>query len=299
MINVIEDSLKQLAMTNGRLHEADGTVFDMSAYSKFKYGETTAPVGYGLDLVRLFLERYPDLALATGKVLITPTSYKYLPTPAMGIARAFMRALNIVRVQNRLEPAMMIHIIRSQVGMDTYAMVSQAERLALLSQGTHHFDAGLIKDSTLIAIDDVKVTGATQQRMHQRLLKLEPATIAYLFMAAIDPAYALSDAGIEAVMNNAYVNSLDEIAEHIRDGRFQMNSRVCGFIIKQPDHQALAAFLREREDAFLEQLYDGLTCSSAEMYGRNPSGTRILEDELVRRNLPIAAFIRTYIPTHN
>src|SRR4051812_41247452 len=141
MIEVIEDSLKQLFHTNGRLQEADGTVFDMATYSKFKYGETTAPVTYGLDLVKLFIERYPDQALAPGKVLVTPTSYKYLPTPAMGIARAFMRALNIIRVQNQLEPAMKIHIIRSQVGMDTYAMVSQAERLAMLNQGVHHMDA--------------------------------------------------------------------------------------------------------------------------------------------------------------
>jgi SAM-dependent methyltransferase len=284
---VVRTAALSLTAKNGQVVDiSDGSPFDVDSYSRFKYGQTGVALTYGFAVARAFIGAFPALAASTKRVVVTGPSYKYLPTPAQGIADAFSTALNTHRMMKGLEPVLPMHIIRSQVGTDTYAMVSLAERAKLLGKSNHHVDGSLIHDAIVISIDDVKLTGHTEQRMHERLMPHEPDTICYLHLAVV----ADSPPQIEAVMNSAFKTTLDTIAADIAAGNFRLGSRVFDFILKWNDEDELYRFLCERTDAFLMELHAALVGSTSEFYNRYPNGCATLNRVVRERKLPVMSF---------
>lgn len=263
-----------------------GKPFNVIEYSRFKYGKLSPAVDYGYAVAGAFIREFPELATTTQRVVVTGPSYKYLPTPAQGIADAFSSALNVYRTLKGLEPTVPMHVIRSRVGTDTYAMVSLAERMKINGQSEHHVDAGLVRDAVVIVIDDVKLTGQTEQRMHERLIPHVPDTICYLHLAVVEDTAET----VEGEMNSAFPTTLDTIASDIDAADFRLCSRVFDFILKSSDPSHLYRFFMGRSNAFLETAYTALTSGTAEFYLRYPEGTEILGRVIRERKLPIMAF---------
>ena len=268
----------------------DGESFDVIEYSRFKYGKLSPAKAYGYAVAHAFIRDFPELAATNKRIVVTGPSYKYLPTPAQGIADAFSCALNVYRAYRGLEPTVPMHVIRSRVGTDTYAMVSLTERMKLNGQSEHHVDAGLVRDSVIIVVDDVKLTGQTEQRMHERLTPHAPDTICYLHLAVVENTVET----VEGEMNSAFLTTLDTIASDIETADFRLCSRVFDFILKWPNAEELYRFFKDRSDAFLEAAYTALTSSTAEFFMRYPEGTEVLARVVRERMLPIMAFT---IPT--
>jgi hypothetical protein len=285
-------ALHELAYKNGTLVDNNGTDFDMTSYSRFKYGYTPTAAIYGYNLCALFIERFRELANSTRRVLITSAPYKYLPTASHGIATAFINALNCYRVKRDLEPAMMLHVVRFKVGTDRYAMATPEERKNIFAQAPRHVDRGLVQDSIVVALDDVRITGATQERVQELLAPCDPFALCYLHVATlVDTEWALANSGIEDLMNKSFATTLDTISDDIEAGEFQLNSRVFRTIMETSNLEALHEFFLMRSDAFLEEMYTGLISGTLEMYGRHKDATRTLERALISRNTPIAQFI--------
>lgn len=262
-----------------------GALFDIESYSRFKYGHKGIGRKYGVALARAFVAAYPDIALSDEKVVVSGPSYKYLSTASHGIVKSFCTALNAYRVRHGIEPVQELHSIRSTVGSDTYAMGDAALRATHLAKSKYHVDTEMVRNSHFIFIDDVNVTGATQERTIDRTLPCEPLDIHCLHVAVIDPDYAASHAAIEDRMNKTVPLSLDAIAELIECSNFRLNTRVFRSIMEWADLNDLSWFLMSLEDGWLLDMHDALVSGTVEMYNRFPEATQLLETLLRQRGL--------------
>lgn len=292
MTTIMRDATHCLRRQENLLVDESGVVFDTVAYSRFKYGHKPTAVGYGLGLARRFIRNFPDLALSERHLLVASAPYKFLPNASHTIAETFTTALNSYRVMRGFEPAMALHLVRYKMGTDGYATSTPEERKYTLSQAAlRHVDANLVRDSIVIAIDDVRITGSTQDRIEELLYPCDPFAVCFLHVARLDEEQANAEAGIENLMNKRFSTTLATIAVDIDAGEFQLNARVFRTIIEWDDLDALSGFLMQRSDAFLGELYAVLVSSTLEMYQRKPDGTRVLKDVIVRRKLTLAQFL--------
>jgi hypothetical protein len=267
------------------LVDETGAPFDMEAYSRFKYGKKNTGRHYGVELVRAFVAAYPAIALSNEKVVVSGPSYKYLSTASHGIVRSFCTALNAYRVKHGIEPVEELHSIRSTVGSDTYAMGDAALRATHLAKSKYHVDTEMVRDSHFIFIDDVNVTGATQERTIDRTIPCEPLDITCLHVAVIDPDYAASHAAIENTMNKSVSLSLGYIAELIGQDDFRLNTRVFRSIMEWQNLDELSKFFAELPASWLLTMHDALVSGTVEMYSRFPKATALLETTLTLRGM--------------
>ncbi len=284
-VSVTRFALHLLHSEGETLVDEHGLAFDMRSYSRFKYGNASIGHQYGVRLAESFIDLYPAVAGSNEKIVVAGPSYKYLGTASQGISRAFSFVLNAFRVAKGLEPVYQLHVIRSSVGNDTYAMGDAAYRALHLASNEYHIDRELVEDSTFIFIDDVNVTGATEDRTLQRTMLCRPTAIYSLHVAQIDSREAMSNAAIENVMNKTIPVTLSALDELIKEGNFRLNSRVFRTIMEWSQLDELERFLLLRTDRDLIEMYDALVGGTAEMYGRKPQATAVLEKVLAFREL--------------
>jgi hypothetical protein len=285
---VTRHNLYELHVDNDdRLIDQNGDLFDVAAYSRFKYGQADTGRMYALALARDFIAAYPDAALHDDKIVVSGPSYKYLSTASHGIVHHFCMVLNAYRMQRGLEPVQQLHSIRSTVGSDAYAAGDAALRATHLAKSKYHIDTEMVRGSLFIFIDDVNVTGATEERTLERTIPCEPSEIFCLHVAAIDPAYAETNAAIENVMNKAVPLSLHSIRTLIREDNFRLNTRVFRSIMEWNNIGELERFLLSQKESTLLEMYAALVGGTSEMYGRFPAATMTFEQVLRRRGLSV------------
>lgn len=284
-IRVTRHDLFELHLEGDRLITQNGDPFDVAAYSRFKYGEASIGRWYGVELARKFIAAYPSAALDDGKIVVSGPSYKYLSTASHGVVRHFCAALNAYRVKRGYEPVQQLHSIRSSVGSDTYAMGDAKLRATHLAKSKYHVDTELVRGSLFIFIDDVNVTGATEERTLLRTIPCDPREIFCLHVAAIDPAYAADNASIENVMNKTVPLQLEYLDWLIRTDDFRLNTRVFRSIMEWSDLGELRQFLEGLPNSLLLEMYDALVGGTVEMYRRFPAATALFEDVLAERGL--------------
>lgn len=270
---------------NGELINQFGEQFNVIAYSRFKYGQADIGRHYGIALAKQFMLNFPQICVSPNKVVVSGPSYKYLSTASHGVVYHFCNSLNSYRVKHGLEPVQELHSIRSTVGSDTYAMGDATLRATHLAKSKYHVDTELVQGSHFVFIDDVNVTGATEERTLLRTIPCQPQSIHCLHVAAIDPAYANANAAIENAMNKSVALSLDYIRSLIIADNFRLNTRVFRSILEWPNPDELQDFLTNLRDSLLLEMHAAIVGGTVEMYRRFPKSTLLLEMELVRRNL--------------
>ncbi len=233
----------------------------------------------------MFVARHPEIALSEDKLVLSGPSYKYLSTASHGIVHHFAVALNLFRVRHDLEPVQQLHMIRSTVGTDAYAMGDAAVRATHLAKSSYHIDAGMVNDGHFIFIDDVNVTGATEARTLDRINVLMPKSMTCLHVAEIDPDYAVDNAAIENVMNKTVEFSLENVLRLAQQRNFRLNTRTFRSIMEWSDQEKLADFLLAVDDVLLLEMGAAIVGGTKEMFSRFPSATMLLLDVLSRREL--------------
>ncbi len=285
-LTVARHNLYELHMDNkGSLVGKTGSPFDVAAYSRFKYGQADIGRHYGVELAQAFICEFPDVALRDGKIVVSGPSYKYLSTASHGVVHYFCVVLNAYRVKRGYEPVQQLHSIRSTVGSDAYAMGDATLRATHLAKSRYHVDSEMVRGSTFVFIDDVNVTGATEQRTLLRTIPCEPLEVFCLHVAVIDPEYAETHAAIENVMNKTVPLDLVNILKLIDADNFRLNTRVFRSIMEWTNKLELKMFLGHLKHGLLLEMYAALVGGTAEMYGRFPEATELFESVMRDRNL--------------
>lgn len=288
MTQLLRSSLQDLEIREDTLVDiATGMPFDTARYSCLKYGDMAAAREYAVQLASHFIGHFPDIALSDQRVLVTGPWYKYMSTAAHGIAEAFATLINLYRVTRGLEPTIPLHPMRMWVGSDTYANGTLESRRASQQADSkgRHIDTELVRGAIVIAIDDVSITGTTEEGLVRRLAACEPDTILVLHVAEVDRQQALANPTIENAMNKVVPPTLSVLLDRVLAGNMRLNSRVLRTLIESSvgDPSGFQSFLSKVPTDFLVEMLDGAVGGSVEFFQRYPAGIDILRAEIASR----------------
>jgi hypothetical protein len=237
--------------------------FVAADYSRYKHGSTASAAVFAMALEDAFHGAYPHLAGAPSLV-IASSPYKYVPTAAHALARTFAHCLDRRRRSRILPPARMIKINRQQPSPADYGTFSTEQRRRLMRTNSLSLDRTLIRDSHLVIIDDLKVTGSHQDCLIDATNGLPLLSRTFLHIAKLlVPSPAALDPTIEDRLNHAFAKKLADLIEIVRSPDFAWNARLCRFFLNARNRAELPAFLALMPDRFLFDLSEK---SSADGY---------------------------------
>ncbi|GHO98586.1 hypothetical protein KSF_086340 [Reticulibacter mediterranei] len=228
--------------------------FVAADYSRYKYGATAVADRFASALGDAFQHAFPHLIFAPS-LLIASSPYKYVPTAAHALACLFLRHVNLERDRRHLPPACLIKIARYHLSAGDYGTLPIEQRRLLMRSNTLSLDPAALEGAHLVMIDDIKVSGAHQERLREATETQPLASRTFLHIASffIHPS-AVLDPTIEDRLNHAFVKTLDDLMGIIQASDFVWNVRLCKFLLSARNRAELPAFLERLPDRFLLDL---------------------------------------------
>src|SRR5687767_14023087 len=92
-------------------------------------------------------------------------------------------------------------------------------------------DADAVRDTRVLVIDDVRITGFHERRLADVLAGAGVADVTFGYLAMID---GRGDPTVEKRMNEAAVGGLDALSALMTGGGFTLNSRACKLLLAAP-----------------------------------------------------------------
>ncbi|HVX24449.1 MAG TPA: phosphoribosyltransferase family protein [Candidatus Saccharimonadales bacterium] len=230
-------SVYELGMIDDEVYDVNGKYFRPEVYSRFKYGDGEAVNHYASLLAENLLERYGD---TIGDSFIAGSASKHVPTAAAAISRALLTKLTLLH----RPPAGAFRIDRAVVRAGDYSQLPEQERVRMTAgNGLALPEAALseIKDSPLLVVDDIRVTGSHETALKQTLGNLGLHGALFAYIATVDPVISKVHPEIEHAINHDYVKNLNQIAALVQEPSFTLNARTCKFILES-DAAAIKTF---------------------------------------------------------
>jgi hypothetical protein len=224
-------------------------------YSRYKYGAAAVAGRFASALGDVFQHAFPHL-ISAPSLLIASSPYKYVPTAAHVLASRFLQHINLRRDHQHLPPAHLIKIARHHPSSGDYGTLPDEQRRLLMRTNALSFGSTPFQNAHLVMIDDIKVSGAHQERLREAtdLLPLASRTFLHIASFCVQPP-ALLDPTIEDRLNHACVKMLDDLIDIIQAPDFVWNVRLCKFLLSASNRAELPAFLACLPDRFLLDLF--------------------------------------------
>jgi hypothetical protein len=256
----------------GGFVEDDGrSAFNVAAYSRMKYGEVTATRHFGKLLAETLITAQPEVLSDE-----TPTdflvAYKAVPPACHYLSLYCLDHINAKRAVTHREPGRLLQIYKSRVAVSNYAAASQEARQQELNTIAFTLEGRSLCNNPFVLIDDVRITGAAEQKILEVLLPAAPQRLTLLYLACLQ-----KDAmpQMEDVLNAAAVRCLADIAAFIRADNFDLNIRTLKRILSSPPAE-LADFLTGIPVRMLEQLLRGTLATGVAFTTHHDAGYRLL-----------------------
>ena len=237
----------------------DNLTYTPDAFSRFKHGSRRYAQSFGQELAAALVATPAFERLAQEgqrrKIIVMPPPYINVPTAGYYLASAFFTALNQALAARGGPHAWWAKIYRRKSYFTDYGAMSEQERNATLGDEIFHVDGELLRHNLCLFIDDIRITGAHEQRIVKMLQ--HHGWDAYhdcyfLFYAQL--ACGETSPIIENLLNYHYVKDLTAVSEIIREDGFCLNTRVLKFIFAQPTTE-FARFLEAHYAVLSEPLY--------------------------------------------
>lgn len=201
-------------------------------YSRFKYGDGHVASHYGTLMAQQALNAYPDL-LEEEDVYVTSSAYKVAPPASHALLRPFIRTARAIgrihKTATRFRP---LRIHRAHLTNGDYAAMTVEEREAVVARNGLSLEEGAdIAKKSVIALDDIYVTGSHERSIEDVMQKHDARRTVYSYV--IQAAGGHKDPKMEAVINGASVSHIGNIIDMARSELFIPNARLCKFILSQ------------------------------------------------------------------
>jgi hypothetical protein len=234
--------------------------FDPSAYSLFKYGSRSLANQFGEHLAQAFFASpLFDTILATEngrKIIVLPPPCIHVPTAGFYLADSFFNHLNLKLHEKNKPHAWFIKTYRQKSYFVDYGKMSAEERHNTLADEIFKVDAAFLKDNICLFIDDIRITGAHEERVVRMLdyYGLQDFTdYSFLFYAMMNQTATL-DPTIESRLNRWQINDLEPILNLIKKNDFVLNTRVLKFILAAPT-AAFKDFVQTLDARMIQKIY--------------------------------------------
>jgi hypothetical protein len=230
----------------------DGFDFSPNEFSRLKFGDDNVAYRFGVAVAEGFirdrLHAFPVLEIVVG------VSYQFIPTAALALRKHFIFHLNQWLARNGWPPAREIKIHRITTYQVDYGTLSVESRRELIGKDHFHIDRNLMGCKTILVLDDIRVTGAHEQRLLQMFDEFGlRSQVTFIYFAEL--ANRDVDPSIENRLNFYAVHSIFDLEEIVKSGKFAINARVVKYILSS-SHEAFSVFLQRQEDGFSNLLFD-------------------------------------------
>lgn len=268
------------------------TSFDIEAYSRFKYGDKRVAQQYAQELVRKLLQNPQDLPCLSTPVFISSSAFRYVPTAAQSILNAFLSAFTQQLPQLKLQ---YFKIHRNYLDGRDYAQLTPEERENVLKQAQLSVDDSThLRNQTVWVIDDIRITGKHEEKILEFLQKLGVKEVKCLYVAQLQ--HGLERSWLEHYINHAWIKDLERFEEILYSPCFQLNARVCKFLLSYPCHTSLKAFLERLDLAKITLLYHAIKQDNFDEVENYRHAFLLLEDIFLQKSLANAKNILEISP---
>ncbi len=258
-----------------------GRPFDTCTYSWMKHGELTAVDRLAAGLTERLVAECPQV-VAHPRVPVFPVAYLAVPPGCYHLARGVLRRVDERRAALGHAPGRLVKVHKDSVTHTDYAAAGDAERRAELARIGFTLTAP-IADTTVVVVDDVRVTGQAEATIMAALQDAGAAELIAAYVAVCDPGLAAAPQ-IEAAMNHARVTGVLDLLPAVREGRFALTIRFLKRALADPD---LPQFLRECPPTLVRQMHDGAVDTGAAFTTAYPQGMAALEAALAAPSAPV------------
>ncbi|MCS6822096.1 MAG: phosphoribosyltransferase family protein [Microscillaceae bacterium] len=249
----IRKALFHLAYEQGQILTQHGQLFDAVQYSRFKYGMQKEATSYAHALfehvflpIRSWIDTNPQ-------VYLTSSAYKSVPTASDAIANELLSFL-----QNHFDTS--IHkfkIYRNNLFTHDYGTLSEQERHFYMQKVDLCLPQELnLSRQKVIIIDDIRITGAHENRLRELFLKQTQAQeVMFVYLAMFRHKVSPS---IEHQLNHAWLDELEKLYLVFNNPHFLPNARLCKFLLSYSDRYKLRLFLERIPIESLHKLQEAI-----------------------------------------
>lgn len=210
-----------------RLAHTGRAVVNLPEYSQFKYGDGLASWRYGSALADLVV---PTLDPGT-PVMVTSSGFGFVPPAAHSLVDHF-----VTRARALGRDVRPFRVWRSTVSNGDYASMTLEARQKAMSSHALTIDRGVRLDgATVVALDDVRVTGVHERAMDDCLRGAGAGEIEHAYV--VDAWLARHDPSTEAMLNASGVKTPETLLGLTLQRGFTPNARFCKRILSMDEQQ--------------------------------------------------------------
>jgi hypothetical protein len=249
---------------DGRVYDAAGKDFSTDGYSLFKHGDERWARRFGFEVADALVDAEPEMfgRIRPNEVMIASFPYKYVPTAAALMVDHVVTRLNHGLSRENKPTVGRIHAFKypwRASGEHYFADMGEEDRRRILDNVELSVDEGRLSGARLIVVDDIRVTGATEDKFLELLYRIRGLrSLTVVYLCAMDPVVAAADPAIEGRLNQARVKSLDDVAAIVATDEFRWNIRVAKYVLEQRDIRDFGAFVRGLKSSLLLSLYEAV-----------------------------------------
>lgn len=276
---------------DGRIRATNGHDFCPEGYSLFKHGDERWARRFGHGVADLLLEAEARLFedIASDGVLIAPFPYKYVPTAAALMTSHAVARLNHALVTRDKPTVGYLHAFKYPWRASVehhFPTMNEEDRRRILNNVELSVDEHRLRGTHLIVADDIRVTGASQDRFLQLLYGVKGLrSLTVVFLGDVDPGLARTNPAVESELNHARVQTIDDVVEIVATGEFRWNIRVAKFVLEQGNLGNFEAFVRRLGDGLLLELYGLITMNEYHLEPKYAPRVRVVGSAVQVRGL--------------
>jgi hypothetical protein len=237
--------------------------FDAQLYSRLKFGSDRAARAMGHQLASACFRAHADKLLAHD-VVVFASPYNALPNAATLLTHHVIARLNelLVFAQGKHVEHSLVH--RKVSYTADYGFLSAEQRRGLIAADSFSLNREFIRDKLLLFVDDVRITGAHEDKMRDVLAHehLENEAM-FVYFAS----YTGDQPDIEGRLNFAAIAGLDDFITLTREPRHHVIIRPVKYVLGRPLAELEPALPRLADDTLFGLYYGAL----AEGYYAIPS----------------------------
>lgn len=236
--------------------------FAVEDYSRLKFGCDATAKKFGYQLAETFFAAHSDKLLANQCVII-PSPYNFVKNAATIMTLHFVDRINELCVNANGQHVEYMTVARKVSYTADYGFLSKEKRKGLINQDTFYFNREQVRGKLLIFIDDVKITGAHEEKLIDVLStrKLKNDAM-FLYFAE----YFGDQPEVEAKLNFAAVKSPMDYVKLTKTDDHHLIVRPIKYLLGQ-ESGVFNAIVHELDEKFLSKLF---FASLAEGYSQIP-----------------------------
>lgn len=253
--------------------------FEPSEYSMFKYGSKSMARKFGKHLGKMLSYRLP----IDKQIVIIPAPYNFIPTATFALKDYVISELNKRLIEKGMKlPIQEAKIFRPASYNTDYGNMSLSERRNAIGSEQFHVDKEFLKGKLVLFLDDIRVTGAHEERIIEMIDRIGlECDCEFVYFANVDQSAAV-DPKIENYLNLYSMKSLLDLDEVIKNDEFIFNTRNVKFILNAKPEE-FQNFINYQRKKFRETLFSNLLGNGYHMEERFTNNVEYLE-EILKNN---------------